>query len=458
MNASDLRRGLALAATAAPLGCGALVARALAAHHPPALAADFRQPLVVATNWGGYGTAAFALLGACIALAAALLACAVARLRARAGPGDGSAIVLAAAVGLAGAAAWPIVFSSDVYAYAAYGDLALRGFDPYLPQPEHVHDALLDAARWQWSGGFPVDVYGPAMLAISRAIVAATGNAAVAPALGAFRGAAAVAFLASVSCAYAALAEFPAERRFVATCAYALNPVVLWSVAEGHNDAFVLLIAAVAALAAARGLAPLGGLLVGLSPVLKAPGLLLAAGFALDAVAPHRRLNARATLVATLAASVVAAAIALPPLLPALRHIEGHGRYTPSSSLQGLVGMGPAFALALAAGAYGLVQLLRGDRRGHAWLGIALFCGLPNVYPWYALWLVPWSIAAGSGSAAIALWLATIFAVVRYLPDASGMFDGGLGRLVAAVAVAPLAIALADILPRTERKKVPARS
>lgn len=446
-------RALALAAAVAPLGMGALAARALARHRPTALALDFAQPLVVATNWHRYGTEAFALLAASVALSALLLVATIARLRARAGVGDVVAIAFAALVGLAGAAAWPFVFSSDVYAYAAYGHMALHALDPYAPAPPALHDAFLDAARWQWGGTFPVDVYGPGTLALAQALVALAGDRAVAPALVAMRCAAAAAFLASIVVAYASLRGRPEPARFTGICAFALNPVILWSVAEGHNDAFVLLVVALAALAIARGRAAVGAIFLGLEPILKAPGLALAVGFALEAFVRRRPRASREVAIAGLAALAVATALSLPPLLRALGHIARVGTYAPRVSLQGLVGIVPALGLASGAAGIGLVRLVRRDARGYAWLGIALVAALPNAYPWYALWLVPWAIAAGGGSAAGGLWLATIVALARYLPDASQTLSAGPARLLAAIAVAPLALAAFDVVPRSPQKE-----
>jgi len=448
-------RSVALMATVVPLGIGALAARMLASHHPQRLAVDFAQPLVVVTNFGSYGAEAFSLLAASIATSTALLAFVVSRVYARAEARDLGGIVAAATLGLCFAAAWPFVFSSDVYAYAAYGELALHGIDPYLPAPPLARDPFVAAARFQWGGSFPADVYGPAMLVISRGIVATMGS--LGATLLGLRAAAAVAFLASIVCAHLALAALPAERRFASVCAYALNPVVLWSVAEGHNDAFVLLIASIAAIAIARTGA-IGGALLGLTPLFKAPGLLLAVGFVLDATLRRCDRARWAAASATCAGLALAIAVALPPLLPGLGHSGRHGPYAPSGSLQGLVGLLPALVLAAFAVGFGLARLRRGDRRGHAWLGIALVCGLPNGYPWYALWLVPWAIAAGEGMAAGALWLVTIFATARYLPDASQTLDGAPARLLAAVSIAPLALAILDLIPRSPSKKVSVRS
>ncbi|GAC1548525.1 MAG: hypothetical protein NVS3B10_12120 [Polyangiales bacterium] len=443
-----------LALSTAPLGASALAARVLAARHPVRLTVDFAQPLVVATAWGAYGSRTFALLAAGVALSTVLVIPALARVAREPRATDRRAIVLGAMLGLAGAAAWPVVFSSDVYAYAAYGALAERGFDPYLPAPSALHEPFVDAARWQWQGTVPVDIYGPASLALARACVRLAGHLGVGATLELVRGAACGAFLASVALLGFALRDSRAGSLLLG--AYALNPVVLWSVAEGHNDAYVALGVALAAAAARSGYRRGGAVVAGLLPVLKATGGIFAIGYALEAWRAARGGEGRsARLVGlTLASSLaLAVACAAPPLLRALGSVRAHGRYAPELSAQGVLGPLAALALAGAAVAWGIRRLVCGDPRGYAWCGIAAALCLPNAYPWYALWLVPCALLAGSGPAAVALWGATISGLVRYLPDASGTLSGPAAATAAAVAIAPLGLALAEFGPFARYRK-----
>ncbi|GAC1349057.1 MAG: hypothetical protein NVSMB19_02360 [Vulcanimicrobiaceae bacterium] len=449
-----LGRTAGIALVTSPLVASAYGATLLAGSAPAQFAADFAQPLVVVTAWGAYGIAAFAWLAGGIAASAILLGVALARIAHRPRPDDRYGIYAGAVLGLCGAAAWPFVFSSDVYAYAAYGSLAERGFDPYRLAPATLNDAFLAAARWQWHGPVPVDVYGPGMLAISRAAVRLTGASGVAATLSTLRLWAAGAFLTSIALLDVALAAAPHPRRSLVLAAYALNPVVLWSVAEGHNDAFVAAGCAAAAALAARGRGRFGGLLAGLLPALKITGAFFTLGFALEALRGGRRPG-RAAVAATVAGLALAALVALPPLLTALAAARTHGRYEPTVSAQGLLGPGPALALAFAALGWGMRRLAAGESRGYAWLGIAALLCLPNVYPWYALWVIPAALAAGGGPAATGLWIATIFAIVRYLPDASGTLTERAASLAAVVAIAPFAIALAEFGPHARAKKVP---
>ena len=448
----DARRALGLALVASPLALGAIGAHFLVAHAPARLSRDVATPVVVVTEWGAEGAAAFTLLAAAVALTALLLGFAVVRIRRRPRAIDRPAIATGAVIGLLGAAAWPFIFSSDIYAYAAYGDLAARGFDPYRLAPATVRDATLDAARLQWRGPFPVDIYGPGMLAISRIAVETGRPWGLGATLAALRLGAATAFLGSVALLDLALGGSDPRRRTTVLAAYALNPVVLWAVAEGHNDAFVALgLSAVAALARAGG-PRVGGIVAGLLPILKATGAGFALGYALETIR-RRRSDWRATLAATALGLALATVLTLPSLVTALLVVRSHGRYAPALSVQGLLGLGPALALAIGALGWGLRRMVAGDARGYAWLGIAAILALPNDYPWYALWLVPCALAAGGGAAAVALWLATIVALVRYLPDAVGPLSREAAEIAAAVAILPLALAFAEFAPTDRREK-----
>jgi alpha-1,6-mannosyltransferase len=427
-------------------GAGAWLGRGWFARTPSAFAPNVAQPLPVVTAWGSFGAQGFAILAA--TLGAAALALVFAARGRRCGP---VTIVAFAAATLAANVAWPAVFSSDVYAYAAYGDLAARGFDPYLVAPAGLHDPFLDAARFQWSGPFPVCVYGPAFVAFARGVVELGGGFGVAATLALFRALACTAFLGSIALLSVGLHDTTPERRSLALYAYGLNPVALWGVAEGHNDALLLLAAMGAFALARRRNALLGSFALALGPLVKAPGALLALVYAVRCTWLGRVPEQRAWL-GFFAGSVVATAIALPPLVPALTRLGTHGVYAPSVSAQGLVG--PAWA-ALAAGALfarGAWLLFRRETSGFAWSGLAIVVVLPNTYPWYALWLLPLVLAAGPEPAAAALWGATIFALMRYLPDATGDMSANAARFASAIAALPLLLAVADFRPLARRK------
>jgi len=449
------RRFAALAAVPLAFGAGSIAMHAWLARAPRSIANDLAQPLAVVTAWHGYGSVAFAILAATVTVATAGLVAAVARFAAGAQAGDGRAILAFAALALAAAGSWPVVFSSDVYAYAAYGAQALAGVDPYAPVPAALHGPFIEAARYQWTGPFPPCIYGPLFVALAREGVAVLAPAGVGATLAGFRLAASAAFLAGIVMLDVALAGRPPPLRFAAVCAYGLNPIALWTVAEGHNDAFLMLAVLAGAALAARGERVAGALIVALSPLLKAPGLLLAVMAGLDA-ACFRRPGRRATVTSLGLGTLVAAALVLPPLRPALAALGAHGRYAPSVSAQGLLGPVAALVLAAAAALFAGACLWRRRRAGFGWAGVAVLLALPNPYPWYAPWLLPLALAAGAEPAGIALWAATISSVARYLPDAAGDLLPGAARLSALVAATPLLWALA-FAPASIRKKVVAQ-
>ncbi|MGA9018858.1 MAG: hypothetical protein WB438_08005, partial [Candidatus Cybelea sp.] len=155
-------------------------------------------PLVVVTNWG---------FGGVPPLGGVLLACAVGavaywRALRQTRPVSLNAVCAAAAVALAAAWFVPVLFSSDVYAYAAYGEMARIGLDPYARAPAEAPDALLRAAQAQWVTAFPICLYGPAFVALAEFFVTALAPWGPLAQLDAFRVAASAAFLLCAPLAY----------------------------------------------------------------------------------------------------------------------------------------------------------------------------------------------------------------------------------------------------------------
>jgi len=417
-----------------------VVARALVADAPQLARVGLAQPLPVVDTWGAFGGACFAILAATIAVASVALVVLLRSIANEESHVRGLAICVVSAIALTGAAAWPFVFSSDAYAYAAYGEMAARGLDPYVLVPANAHGASIDAARVQWHGDFPVCVYGPAFVVLARAVWAATNVWGAGAPIAALRALAALAFLGSIPLLARALAGVEERSKSLILCAYGLNPMMLWSVAEGHNDAFVLLVAAVAAVVFRSGRTFIAGAILGLSAAIKAPGAMFAAAFGLDA--RFMRKDTRGTLGAA-AGLVLAAAISIPPLLPALGAVSSHGRYLPMVSLQAFIGLGPAVAIAVVLLVNGVWKVCRANREGFALIGIAIVAALPNPYPWYALWLAPLALAGAPSSAATALYAVTILSVLRYLPDATGNMTVGALALAALGACIPLVVLFA---------------
>ncbi len=438
-----MKRALLAAAVPLAILLGGLFARALLAHAPARFATDLAQPLPVVTAWGGFGAELFAVFALSLAVAALAafgfaLELSWGELQSR----DLRLIWTSAAATLAAALAWPAVFSSDAYAYAAYGELALHGIDPYVRLASNVHGPFVDLARWQWSGTFPPCVYGTGFVEVARGLVALFGAHDPAQTLLAFRVLTSLAWLATAYVFWLIARRWFPARQGGALALFALNPLGLWCAAEGHNDALMVLAVLLGALAAVRGAFFAGGLTLGLAALLKAAALPAGPLLALY-LAPRAGRRHAVELVGGYLAGVAASALLLAgPMWHALAVLGAHGAYAPEVSLQSLTGALPAFALAAVAALAGLRALLRGEGSGLLWLAISVPLALPNPYPWYMMWVLPVA-AAARGPAAAWLWIATIAGSLRYLPDALGPLRSDTNMLAATVALVPLAVAAA---------------
>ena len=156
-----------LAGIAIVIALGAVASRLLLARAPLRFAVDLAQPLPVATEWGRYGAAMWLVLAATLGAACIIY---VLQLRA---PLSIAGTLVAAGLALLAALWWLPLLSSDVYAYAAYGEMARLGLNPYVHHAA-ASDALIAAANWQWRPvTVPICVYGPAFVALARALVTA---------------------------------------------------------------------------------------------------------------------------------------------------------------------------------------------------------------------------------------------------------------------------------------------
>jgi hypothetical protein len=418
------------------LAAGALAARALLVDAPPSTASGFAQPVAVVTNWHAFG----ALLLAALALAVATGGWAYLRVLALLREGKGGDISLAfiaSVCAIAIACAWfaPAIFSSDVYAYATYGEMARVGIAPYSHAILPAGNPVFDAAVWQWGNPPPACVYGPAFVAIAAATLST-----FAP-LGTFAqldGLRLLASLALIVCALAAYAAYPGERRerLAAAAAIALNPVAIWCAAEGHNDALALAVV-LCGFALLRRAPATGAAIVALAGAIKAPGL--AAAFPLAFASQRARFGAIAGIVVTLAVSY--------PLVRALvTDTAPGGHYAPQASLQAVFGALPILAAvaALAACAFlaraAVAHLRRGEPAGWVYAALAVWVLVPNPYPWYALWLVAVAALAPGTRASYAALLLSLTSLLRYAPDAIAAPNEPVAILLGIIAVVPFAV------------------
>lgn len=389
------------------------------------------QPLLVATDWGGAGAVP---LGTLLA-AASIVAFFYRRALQRAQPLRLELVLLLSVAGLAIAWFAPVLFSSDVYAYAAYGEMTRIGLDPYARAPLDTSDVVVRAAQWQWVSAFPICVYGPAFLGLARSIVTVFAPFGVLAQLDAFRAIACAAFL---LCVMLACDVYRGDRatRWRAAATIGLNPVAIWCAAEGHNDALALAVVLAGFALVRRRVVGVGAAVAALSALVKPPGA--AAAIALAVVNRRARIGAAAGI-------AIAAACSIPFFHGIASQLAPHGRYAPQASLQAVLApLGPILAFALAATAalalatLGVASLRRGLDEGWIWLGLGAWVLVPNPYPWYALWLIALAaMAPRTRVASVAIFL-SFTSLLRYVPDAIGTPSPPLAVALGIAATLPL--------------------
>jgi hypothetical protein len=413
---------------------GAVGTRIALAFAPASIAADLAQPFPIVTAWHAYGALHLGMLFGAIAIGGAAYVLLLRAFACGQEPLSLAAVVACAAGGLIAAFAWPLAFSSDVYAYAAYGDLAAHGANPYAHVAIAPGDATLRAALWQWGGAIPACVYGPFFVEIARLATTGFASFGTTAQLAALRALACAALLACGPLAYAAFATRARSQRLFAAAAIALNPLALWSAAEGHNDAIALAVALAGFVAARRYGALAGGLIATLSVGIKAPGAIAAFGVA---IAHRMQGRAFASALAGILAGGALVAIAYLPYLGGIVAGGTHGPYAPAVSLQAIC---PPLGIALAIGALGFAvrALFRGDSNGWPLAALGLWLAIPNPQPWYGLWFLPIAALAPRSIAAWVLVGLSLTTILRYVPDAVAPPGYPLDLALSLVAFAPL--------------------
>jgi hypothetical protein len=294
-------------------------------------------------------------------------------------------------------------------------------------------------------------VYGPAFVAFA-AFAVALGGGKVGASLWIVRVATCLAFLGGIALLNAALAGSPKRR--LAVAAFGLNPVALWSAAEGHNDVLVLLTVFAGLAWLRRGRAALGGFTLALSLLVKAIGF-VAGPVTLAYLWLRRDVRTRSFGAFLLLGTLLALALLLPTQLKALGTLGAHGRYAPQFSLQAMIGTIPGLILAGGVAVIGVRDLARNRFGGIVWLGIAGWLAIPNPYPWYALWVLPVAVAAPASRASFALWAATISILLRYLPEAFGNIDTLQAFGLGLAQLAPLAWSATQVIGAAPQKATP---
>lgn len=445
----------------AALACAALFSGLLLRHPPNSIAMDLAQPLIVATNWHDFGRTLWmvvfgGILAASVpygfALQALLRGTLEVRLR---------FVVGLSALSLLACLCMPVIFSSDVYAYAAYGWMDAHGISPYAHLPLATHDALITAAIWQWSNPLPLCVYGPLFVWIAKVCVIAGAPFGPAGQLLLLRLLSSAALVVCAPLIYVAMHGFGREYRMLAAAGIALNPVAIWIAAEGHNDTLVLAMVLLGFIAIRKFGHFVGAFVIGAAALIKATSVAAAAVLALYAWHNSGRMM---RVAAGLACGILLTVFIARPFEAGIGTVlVPHGHYMPQFSpqfavaqlLQPFVASG-AYALdagiaivLVAAGLlalYGIRRIARREYDGAAWLALALWIAIPNPYPWYALWILPVAFLCIRKPAAWAIIAASVTVFVRYLPDVATNANPDLNLAVTLCELAlPLALLLSPV-------------
>ena len=331
---------------------------------------------------------------------------------------------------LAAMTLFPVTFSLDAYAYAAFGRLlGVHGLNPYverLANGSSLGDPVLAALTSFLGAPLPANNYGPlwTWLAGFLALVGAPGGLVLEVWLQ--RLAAAVALvLAALGVMRLLRASEPGERA-ARTALFALHPLALYeSAAAGHND-MLMIAPAVWAFALVDGAPFVAGVLIGAAIAVK-----YVAALAL----PFLAIRAAHVGGARTSWSVVVPAVALPaalfiPLWPgwaALSTLFALGSTLIMSPLwlaqmwlPFLGGRTIPIAFACAFGAIFIASVARYARDrcgGHLFRAVAaLVLSSPLLNPWYVQWLLP--AASSAGRWARYAWWFGLLVMLRYVEDA----------------------------------------
>jgi len=320
-------------------------------------------------------------------------------------------VVIIGAVGLvARAILLPVSpsLSTDAYRYVWDARVAAAGIDPYAYAPSAPHVAplrdstiypRLNHPTWQ-------TVYPPPAQAFFRAVYWIAPDSVIAMKLA--LGLVELLALAALALLLRTL-DLPLGRLAI----YAWNPLLLVEIwGDGHLDALVLATVTLAALASARRRDGLAAALLGLGTLFKLYPVIL-----FPLLPGRRRASVIVAFASVIGAGIVATGgLAHWPVAPIGRYVRDE--YFNPGLVRSLVNE-PAPALAVAA-AWVIAVAWRGGARHLAQRAVPLVAGFivlaPNVFPWYAVWLVP--LLAVTPSAAMIAFTGTVaFAYAFFLSD-----------------------------------------
>ncbi|TAM59260.1 DUF2029 domain-containing protein [bacterium] len=420
---------------------GGIAASSILAHAPWQVRAGVAAPVPVVTWQGDWGLLLWSALALAIAGGSVAYIYLLRGLWVHEDDGTPHRTLLAAILGTSGlaalcAASFPVLFSSDVYAYGWYGDLALHGLSPYVHTAVQPFDALMRASVQQWGNPPPMSVYGPFFTWLSAGIVHLAAPLGTAAQLDAFRVLASLSLLACAALAFAATQGWELRRRLVLSAGIALNPVAIWTCAEGHNDALMLAVVLAGAVLARRRHLFAGACTITLSVLVKATGLAAAALLLVDASVKRGNGGLRRTALGGALGLAGVALLSIPFEHGVAGVLVPHAHYAPVFSPQWMAWQltalilpagAPAMAVGctlvvLGAGALmlrGLRMARAGTRSGYAVIALGAWLIFPNAYPWYVLWVLPLALLAVDSRAGLTLLALTLTSAIRYVFDAA---------------------------------------
>ncbi len=442
-----------VAALVAALAAGMIAARLTMQHVPSRFHIDMAQPLAVATNWDGFGLLLVGILIAMFVMASVAYVFALTAIAKNDQRFSAWHVIAISVVMMALLWMFAPLFSSDSYAYAAYGEMVRLGIDPYATQATASHDPVISAAVWQWSGTLPVCVYGELFVRIAQLLVTFARPLGVVAQVDAIRALSSIALL--VASLLLGQLRKGNGRQTYATALLAWNPVLVWCAVEGHNDAIMLAVA-VGGVVVARRYLLAGMLLAAASALIKIPAAVVPAAIAYVRARRTDEWVYPITYFVFIAAVIYAGSYRW--LASIQTHVAAHGHYAPAASLQGftssIAGMPGGVILAgivVAIAVFTVARTTSGAPRAIA-VALALWLLIPNPYAWYAFWLVPFFVWLPGTRAHFIAAALTLSASLRYLPDAAGTPSPATNALLSAVALVLLAFAL---ILAASRERIP---
>jgi len=367
---------------------------------------------------------------------------------------------------------FPITFAGDPYAYVAFGRLyGLYKVNPYhVGGPVDVSSDPILAQCLRFYGNPPVgDNYGPLWTLVAGGLAWITQALPLFGQVWAERAVAlTAAILAAAGVARLAAKHAPGSwKRGVAL--FAFHPVVLYeAAAEAHNDS-IMVAFGVWAFALVAEYPLYAGLLLGAACAVKYVAV-IAAPFLFVRAWKTSGIGSAAIAILCAAAVPIISFVPFwvgPSSLSSLFAETAQSRTSPTwlaDALVGIFGAGDvriggltperlisavvALVLALVVG-WSVVRCARLWDSRHVWRSIAaLIYALPNVYPWYTVWISP-AIAAGGRWGSFAYWLG-LLTFLHYAQDAGRQPSGGtyVHALEGMVAVTMIALGAPIVIAR----------